>query len=184
MVGRMRADPELCEDRKSLLECHLQTYGRDAAEALIRLFHSTLVYLSGLIDGPVPVLLPREDVESLTAAPRQKGPAVTLARSIERLVRDQTTELLQPRDDQLLAKLEDLLARHGADAVPLNGRFLNTAQMAKRLGMAPKTVRKLCSQGQIKAKKLAGGEWRTTQEDLDDSPYLKRKNRRGNAPVE
>ncbi|NLX13797.1 MAG: helix-turn-helix domain-containing protein [Phycisphaerales bacterium] len=74
-------------------------------------------------------------------------------------------------------------ANHGGFMTP-NTKYLNTQQIGRHLGLAAKTVRKLCNNGDIVAKKLAGGEWRTTQEDLDRSPYLRNRNRREHATLE
>lgn len=48
-------------------------------------------------------------------------------------------------------------ANHDGFITP-NMKYLNTRQIGQQLGLAAKTVRKLCNNGDIVAKKLAGGE--------------------------
>jgi len=185
VIRRLRADPDELEDTRGVWEQILKTHGRDAAEKLLRLLLSTCSYLSNLLGGPVPVLLPRQDVDLLVRANGDShAPALAIAKSLQRLVRAQVAELEQPRDEQLLSKIEDMMARVGTNPVPANKRHMGTDRVAGMLGVAPKTVRKWFKQGKLIGKKLAGGEWRTTQADLDASPYLQQKNRRNCAPLE
>lgn len=185
VIRQLRADPEELEEVRGLWEQILKSHARSAAEKLLRLLLSTSSYLSNLIDGPVPVLLPRKDVDLLGSVNGDgDGSALVFAKSLQRLVRTQTTELQRPHDEQLLAKIEDMIARVGAGAVPADKRHLTSEQVAARLGLAPKTVRKLFNQGKLIGRKLAGGEWRTTQDDLDNSPYLRERNGRGRAKME
>lgn len=185
VIRRLRADPDELEDTKGVWEQFLRTHGRAATEKLHRLVFSTSCYLGNLLGGPVPVLLPRQDVDLLVHANGDDcAPALAMAKSLQRLVRGQVAELQQPRDEQLLSKIEDMMARVGTNPVPANKRHMGTDRVASLLGVAPKTVRKWFKQGKLIGKKFAGGEWRTTQADLDASPYLQQKNRRNCAPLE
>ena len=184
VIRRLRADPDELEDTKGVWEQFLRTHGRAAAEKLHRLLYSTCCYLGNLLGGPVPVLLPRQDVDLLAGANGDgHAPALAIAKSLQRLVRAQVAGLQQPRDEQLLSKIEDMMARVGTNPVPANKRHMGTDRVAALLGVAPKTVRKWFKQGKLIGRKLAGGEWRTTQQDLERSPYWQ-KSRRGNASLE
>lgn len=184
VVRAERTEPDEAESMRTFWEHILATQERTMAEQAFTVLFDTACYVSNIIGGPVPVLLPRGDVESMNLASESgRGAALAIARSIERLVEAQSAALEQPRQERLLAKIEDVVARCGANAVPSDQRQLSTDQIAARLNLAPKTVRKLCNQGKIIARKLAGGEWRTTQQDLERSPYWQ-KSRRSNASLE
>lgn len=184
MVRKFRSNPELLERQRSFWEHILTTINRKTAEDLVRVLFNATCYVSNLIGGPLPVLLPRNKALLLARTNANlQGSAMTIARSIRSLVCEQSVQFQAPREEQLLARIEETVGRAAFQAVPANGRYLSTAQIAAQLSLAPKTVRRLCNQGQIIAKKLAGGEWRTTQADLDRSPYLQKRGK-GRAPLE
>lgn len=184
LVRQMRADPAALEWERSFVEHILTTVERAAGEALLRLLFSTTCYLSNLLEGPVPVLLPRGDVQALHAADRDEhGAALSLARSLKHLVRTQAAALQQPHDERLVAKLEELVSRVAAGGVPSDRRYMSTEQIAAWLGLVPKTVRRLFNEKKLIGKKV-GNEWRATREQIEDSPYMQRGRRRGRASVE
>lgn len=132
----------------------------------------------------MPVLLPRGDVNALDATGEDgHGAALAIARSLKYLVRTQTAELHQPRDEQLLARIEETVARVGAAGVPSNKRYMNTEQIGKLLDLAPKTVRQLFNEKKLVGRKV-GNEWRTTRDQLENSPYLRRRRRKADAALE
>jgi predicted site-specific integrase-resolvase len=51
--------------------------------------------------------------------------------------------------------------------------------MAARLNISEVTVARLCRKGSLDADKTTGNQWRTTEERLRRSPYLKGKKRGG-----
>jgi len=185
-IQRMRDDPECLELERSLWEHILTTRGRQTAEQLVRLLLTTTNYVSGLIGGPIAVMLPREDVAGIATADRpSNAAAVVFARPAPRCIQPQVAEQAGRRDEDLLAKVGELLTAK-AEVVPVNGRYLDTKQIGARIGLATKTVRRLCRDGLIDATRTAGGEWRTTAERLEKSRYLRkgRKGGRGNAEME
>ena len=68
LIRQMRADPAALEWERSFLEHILTMAERPAGETLLRLLFSTTCYLSNLLEGPVPVLLPRGNVQALHTA--------------------------------------------------------------------------------------------------------------------
>jgi len=185
LVNRMKDDPAELKRQRYVWEHVFRLFAPDHAQRIVRYLVNVAKYLSDVVGDQVPVLVPRDVVEAGAGIARPPdADALLVGKAMQRAIRTELNGKTDGMTQAILAGVQELIAGYAADAVPANGRYLNTAQIAKRLSMAPKTVRKLCNQGQIKAKKLAGGEWRATQEDLDDSPYLKKKNRRGNASVE
>jgi hypothetical protein len=184
VIRQLRADPESLAYRRAIFELVLTTDNRRDAEALLRLLFSTVCYVSNLLDGPVPVLLSRDDVNALNASGEDEhGAALVVARSIKRLVRTQAAELHHPRDEELLARIEEAVARVGSASVPGNKRYMNTSQVGEWLGLATKTVRCLFNQGKLIGKKV-GNEWRATREQLEESPYLRKRRRKADAALE
>lgn len=181
---RLRDDPELLEDRRSFVEMLLTTTNRKDGEALLRLLFSTTCYMSNLLDGPVAVLLPRSDVNALVAAGEEGfGTAMSVARSLKLLARAEIAGVQAPRDEALLAQLEEIVARVGSIGVPSNQRYMNTEQIGKLLDLAPKTVRRLFNEKKLFGRKV-GNEWRATREQLENSPYLRKRRRKADAALE
>jgi hypothetical protein len=185
LIEQMRDDADYRADQKAFWEHVWRTDCRPKTEALIQLFTAGARYLSDLIGGDVPVLAPRDVVEASVGINRQSADdALLVGKAMQRAIRNQLDGRSQQMTETILAEMQKLLSTGGAGFVPANSKYLDTKQIGGRLGLAPKTVRKLCNQGQIIARKLASGEWRTTEEDLEDSPYLKKKGRRSRAGLE
>lgn len=184
LVRELSADPDRLDFLRSFIEFRLAHVDRSKGEALLRLLFSTTSYLSDVLGGPVPVMMPRDDVNALLGAgDGTDGAAVALARSLKKLVRTQALEVLQPQDAQLVAQLEEIVAKVGSNGVPSRQKYMNSEQIGKFLGLAPKTVRRLFNERKLIGKKV-GNEWRATQEQVEDSPYMKRGRRRDRAAME
>lgn len=182
----LRDDPQSLEHCRAYYERFLTTANRSLARDLLQLLHATTAYVSRLLGGPVPVLVPRENLPLVSAAAGEAdmAAATVIARSFRQLVQLEAAKDRDKRDQNLLAKIEEAVSNAGLNVAPSNGRYLNTEQVGRILNLAPKTVRKLFNQGQLVGRKLKGGEWRTTQADLDRSAYLQAKNGRARAKVE
>jgi hypothetical protein len=184
LVRHLSADPDRLDFQRSFIEHRLAHLNRPMGEALLRLLFSTTSYLSDVLGGPVPVMMPRDDVNALLGAgDGSDGAAAALVRSLKKLVRTQAEEILQPQDAQLVAQLEEIVAKVGSSGVPTRQMYMNSEQIGKLLGLAAKTVRRLFNEGKLIGKKV-GNEWRATREQVEDSPYMKRGRRRGRAAVE
>jgi hypothetical protein len=186
-ILRSRGDPNLLERERCELEQALKKVLRPQAEDAFRILFSATSYLSNLIAGPVPVLVSREEMHDMAASGHSgDGAAFAIARSLERLVRSRVTEQVAQRDDKLVERIQKVVGSSSPSPLPMNGRYLNTEQIGERLSLAPKTVRRLCNEGEIDADKTSGGEWRTTIDRLEKSPYLNngRKGGRKHAKVE
>jgi hypothetical protein len=185
MIRAMRANPAYLMEQRSFYEAVLRERARSTGEELLRLLHGATAYLSNLIGGPVPVLFPRIDMRTLKAANGDgPGAALALGRVVQQLVRSQGAEEQDRRNEHLLAEIEHMVAHAGFRAVPANKKHLDSTDVAGRLGLHPKTVRRLFAEQKLIGTKLASGEWRTTEADLAASPYLKKHRRPANASVE
>jgi hypothetical protein len=178
LIQQMREDPEFRLLERSFWENYLRTRARTGAEALLYLLFFSTAHLSEVLGGPVPVLLPRTDVNTLRESESDAASAaLALAHAMQRLVRHESAAVQAPREEQMLARIEGMIAKVGQNGVPTHARHLDTDQVARRLGVATKTVRRLFGNGQLIGRKLAGGEWRTTEADLTRSPYLQGRRR-------
>lgn len=177
-------DPTALAAERAWFEPWLRTEGARSVEFVRQMLLGTLCYLSDLDGGPIPVPLPRGDFTELAADGRDdNNAALAVARSLQRFVRSQAAAAQQPRDEQLMERLEEIVARVGGNGVPRNQRYMNTEQIAKWLGLAVKTVRRLFTEGKLIGRKI-GNEWRATREQLEESPYLRKRRRRGDAALE
>lgn len=184
LIRELSSDPDRLDFQRSFIEHRLANLDRPMGEALLRLLFSTTNYLSNVLGGPVPVMMPREDVNALLGVGDDSDTATAaLARSFKKLVRTQAEEILQPQDTQLVAHLERIVAMIGTNGVPSRQRYMDSAQIAKLLNLAPKTVRRLFNEGKLIGKKV-GNEWRATREQIEDSPYMKSRRRRDRAALE
>ncbi len=185
LIEEMRRDVDYREEQKAFWEHVWQTTCRARTEALFQFFAAGARYLSDLIGADVPVLAPREVVEASVGIHRGSADdTLLIGKVMQRAIRTQLDGQSREMTAVIVAEIQKLMMSRDHRFVPTDHRYLDTDQMAANLGLAPKTVRKLCNQGKITARKLAGGEWRTTQEDLDNSPYLRERNGRGRAKVE
>jgi len=79
----------------------------------------------------------------------------------------------------LLAEFEKLLNGVVTNAIPASSKWLNTEQVAARLGLNRATVERKFRSGELYGDKTAGNQWRTTEDQLQRSSYLRKKNGRG-----
>jgi excisionase family DNA binding protein len=177
-------NPAALAAERAWFEPWLRTEGARSVEFIRQMLLGTLRYLSGLDGGPIPVPLPRGELLELAAAGQAgDNAALAVARSLQRFVRSQAAAAQQPRDEQFMDRLEEIVARVGGGGMPRNQRYMNTEQIAKWLGLAVKTVRRLFTEGKLVGRKV-GNEWRATREQLEQSPYLRQRRRRGDAALE
>ncbi|MEW6252956.1 MAG: helix-turn-helix domain-containing protein [Planctomycetota bacterium] len=179
VIRELRADPEALEREKSFWEHLFRTDERPAGELLLRALMSAATYLSEVLQGPVPVLLGREDVQALRDGAGQPGAAA--GRLLQRMVNSAAERAQADRNERLMEKIDELFAGRGAGAGP---RFLDTDQVAARVGLSAKTVRRLFVQGQLIGRKVGGNQWRTTPDDLERSPYMAQVRRTKRAALE
>lgn len=176
-------DAALAAER-AWFEPWLRAEGLRSVEFLRQVMLGTLRYLSNRDGGPIAVLLPRDEVLQLAGSgPGADSAALAVARSLQRFVRSQAAAVQQPHDERFFAQLEEVVARVGGNGMPRNQRYMSTDQIAKWLGLAPKTVRRLFTERKLTGRKV-GNEWRATREQLEESPYLRQRRRRGDAALE
>jgi hypothetical protein len=177
-------DPAALAGERASLEPWLRTEGARSVEFVRQMLLGTLCYLSDLDGGPIPVPLPRGNFMELAADGRDdNNAALAVARSLQRFVRSQAAAVQQSRDEQFMERLEEIVARVGGNGVPRNQRYMTAEQIASWLGLAVKTVRRLFTEGKRIGRKI-GNEWRATREQLEESPYLRKRRRRGDAALE
>lgn len=178
-------NPAALASERARFEPWLRSEGRRSVQLVREFLLGALRYLSDLDSGPIAVPLPRDQVLELAAdGPGADGAVRAVARSLQRFVRAQAVTAQRTNDDQLIERLEEIVARVGGGGMPRNQRYMSTVQIAKWLGLAPKTVRNLFAAGKLIGRKV-GNEWRATREQLEESPYLRqRRRRRGDAALE
>ncbi|MEE9295598.1 MAG: hypothetical protein V3W34_11640 [Phycisphaerae bacterium] len=185
LIARMRADTGYQNEERAFMEMVLTTVNRGVAEQLLSLLHSTARYVSDLIRGDVPVLVSRDDIVQMAAgATSRESDALRLGRSVERAIRNQVAVQSERHAEQLLSQIQELFNSAATGFVPPSGKLLNTDGIAARTGLAVKTVRRLCNEGKIDADKTGGGEWRTTEDRLQNSHYFKRRRNGNGAELE
>ncbi len=143
-AGKLESDADYMMWHRTAWEAQIRGPDRATGERLVRLLHNTAVYVSNLLDGPVPVLLPRAEVRTLHDSNGDgRGAALTLGRAVQQVVQTQLTEAQEHRDERLLAEIEHMVAHAGFRAVPANKKHLHSTDVAGRLGLHAKTVRRL-----------------------------------------
>jgi len=174
---------------KSKANFHSQTGERPGGadqqgqiECLIRAHVSVARRLSALLDRPASESVPPTAATGSGQEPSAaKSEALEIGTAVQRSIRRTIAECWATGLREMVDEIRGSLSEHITDTIPDRSRWLNTTAIAKRLSPAPKTVRKLCNQGLIDARKTAGGEWRTTEDKLRGSRYLLgRKHRRIN----
>lgn len=182
LLAYLKTHPDACEMQMSMFEYHWTHAGRDDAQALVRWLVTLARHLSDLAGGDVPFLTPREVVEASVGVARPTdADALLIGKTVQRSIRTQMSEQSAEMTQTLLAQMERLLAGHSRQIIPAESKYLDTRQMAERLGLDEVTVARHCKRGKIDADKTAGNQWRTTEDRLRRSPYMNRKNgkRRG-----
>jgi hypothetical protein len=184
-VRVMRANPDFLQSERALLEAAWRGSDRTRAEALIELLVAAARYLSDLVQGDVPLVVSRSEIEASTGLMRSlDAEAMSLGKTVQRAIRAGVREQSNDANEVLLAEIQKIIAAAPSRAHAPAGRLLSTEDMATCLNLSLKTVQKLCVRGEIDADKTAGGQWRTTEKRLRQSPYLKGKKRRGQADAE
>lgn len=180
LIEQMRADPAYLAEQKAFREHMWRNACRDTAELLIQLFMLAARYLSDVIGGDVPLLAPRDVVEASAGVSRRSdADAFLVGKSMQRAIQTQLGNKSHEMTEAILAQIQQLVTDRGTQAVPVGSRFLDTKQMAARLNISKVTVARLCRKGSLDADKTSGNQWRTTEERLQRSRYLKGKKRGG-----
>lgn len=104
--------------------------------------------------------------------------ALAVGRSIQRMVNRKIVECFALATEDLIEKIANVVGQ-AAGAPPSTGRLIDTAEMARRLGIHRATVERMCRRGDIDAVKTKGNQWRSTVERLRKSRYLRGERRRG-----
>lgn len=179
LIELMRVDAAFRDWERSGAEHHWRTGGCGDTERWIQLLVATARYFSDLIGGDVPILAPREVVDASVGIDRRADEdALLIGKSIRRAIRSQIRDATDMSNGALLAEFEKLLKGVVTNAVPASSKWLNTEQVAARLGLNRATVERKFRSGDLHGDKTAGNQWRTTEERLQRSPYLRKTNRR------
>jgi hypothetical protein len=186
MIRQMQSDPEFLLMEKSFREHLWRTACRADATAIVGVLVHAARYLSDVIGGDVPLLVPRDVVEASAGVSRPgQADALLIGRAMQRAIRNQLSDQTSQMTESLISELQRLVgalvAGHPTQAVPAESKYLDTKAMAARLGLSEITVARLCARGEIQADKTRGNQWRTTEARLRHSPYLNGQKRRGRA---
>lgn len=159
LIEQMRANPDYRAEQKAFQEHVWKTNNLPRTEALIQMFMTSARYLSDLIGGDVPILAPRDIVEAGVGVHRPpSNDALLIGKAMQRAIQGQLDTGTKKISEMILTKIGKIMdANHDGFITP-NMKYLNTRQIGQQLGLAAKTVRKLCNNGDIVTKKLAGGE--------------------------
>ncbi len=161
---------------RSWAEHHWRTGGKETSEQWVRLLVAAARYLSDLIGGDVPILAPREVVNASVRIDRTgDNGALLIGRSISRAIRSQVREAVDINAQSLLAEFERLLEGVVNNTAPTHSKWLTTEHVAARLDLNRATVERKFRSGEIDGDKTAGNQWRTTEQRLRNSPYMKTK---------
>lgn len=178
MISWMRDDEAEYEIERSGAEHHWRTTARSETEEWVSLLVGTARYLSDLIGGDLPVMAPRDVVEASTGVGRkQDGDAILIGKSITRAIQKQIDGNSAAQTQAHLAEIERMIAGI-VNAAPAHSKWLTTDQVAARLHLSRATVERKFRSGELEGDKTAGNQWRTTEERLRRSPYLKKKGRK------
>jgi hypothetical protein len=174
--GVATLDPD---ELQRIREEHWRGAGRHRVEQLILLLMDVVRYLSDVIGGEVPALVPRTMVETNPdPAHTRREDALQLGNAVQRSIAAQVTRNVGASTEELLTAIRELLGERPASAVPPSSKWLSTQDIAERLNLDAVTVARLCKKRLIVAQKTAGGLWRTTEDRLRRSPYLKGQTRK------
>jgi len=185
LIAEMRADPSQLAHERSLYETYWAGQGQADAERLIEIFMAAARYLSDVVEGPIPLLVNRDEaMTSVRLGDSPDGDAMRLGRAMQRSIQNQIERSTAGLSEPILAEIRRIVDDRPAIAVPTASRYLDTAAIAARLSLATKTVQRLCKRGEIDADKTAGKEWRTTEDRLKKSTYLNHRKHRGKARAE
>lgn len=175
----IRTHPEWGKEHREFVEFIWREVNHEATEAWLKFLVDCARYLSDLIGGDVPILASREVVESSLGISRPTdAEAIAMGKTMQRAIDNRVRQESSVVNEKLLADLESLLTGHAGNVVPADSRWLTTKDIAARLGISKVGAERKCRSGEIDADKTTGGQWRTTEKRLNNSPYLKRRNGR------
>lgn len=185
LIAWMRKDPEFALMRRSFFEHVWRNEGRLDTVAWIQLLVGGARYLSDLIGGDVPVLAQRDVIDaSLGVNGKNDAQALVIGKAISRAVQNGVREQTAALSESHLAEFERMLQGVMNNMAPSHSKYLTTEQVAVRLTLSRATVERKFRNGEILGEKTAGNQWRTTEEKLRLSPYMKGKGRRRRAELE
>ncbi len=170
------ADPVFAESECSLMEHHWRNVGGGDAEQMIRTFVGIARYLSDVIEGDVPILAPRDVINSSIGihGGDSRG-ELLIGKSIIRAIRSQTESAARLENQALLEGIGRLLRENSSFGTPPASKLLKTKQVAELLELGTATVERKFRSGDLDGDKTGGNEWRTTAERITQSPYMKSK---------
>lgn len=175
----MTLHPVWGEEHRSFIEHTWRDANRQASLGWFRLLIDCARYLSDLLGTDVPVLVPRDVAEASVGIRRATDDtALLLGKTVQRSIASQVAHNVAITNEALLEEIRTLFAARRTEPAPSSSRWLSTRDIAVRLSIDEVTAARLCKRGLIHADKTAGGQWRTTEERLRQSPYLKGQNRR------
>lgn len=110
-----------------------------------------------------------------TCASRSPGDdeAYEIGRAIHRSIQRRISEHLTLGMSDVLDEIRRAAGERADRAVPARSLWLTTRDIAARLGIDEITAARHCRRGLIDADKTAGGQWRTTEDRLRRSKYLR-----------
>lgn len=123
---------------------------------------------------------PSQDLDHLS---ERDSEALAMGRTIQRMINRKIVECFATATEELVQRIREIIAE-GAVAPPPTDRYLDSAEIARRLGLSRATAERLCRRGDIDAVKTKGNQWRTTPERLRKSRYVcGERRRRGMKPA-
>jgi hypothetical protein len=180
LVEWMHADPEWGQEYRWRWE-HIWSHAKRASTiAWIECLTAAARYLSNLVGGDVPFLVPRDLVEDMVGTNHMKDPdALLIGKAVHRTIQKQVQAHSQIAGETILTEIQRLFTSTPTQSAPIVGRYLDTKQIGVRLCISEVTAARLCRSGLIDADKTSGNQWRTTERRLRGSPYLVGKTKRG-----
>jgi hypothetical protein len=175
-AAMLAADPEFAESERSVMEHHWRNRGYGDAEQLIHSFVGIARYLSDVIGGDVPILAPRDVIDSsIGIRGGDSRGELLIGKSIIRAIRSQTQATAQLGNQALLEEIGRLLRENAAYGTPPASKYLTTKQVAEHLELNTATVERKFRVGELDGDKTGGKQWRTTADRLMKSPYMRKK---------
>lgn len=184
LVLLMRSDPEFALRQRSFWENYWRNEGRLETVARIQVLVGLARYLSDLIGGDVPLFAPRDVIDASLGINGKNNGEALIGKALFRAVQNSVQEQAAAMSEAQFAEFERMLQGVMNNTAPSHSKYLTTEQVATRLSLSRATVERKFRKGEILGDKTAGNQWRTTEEKLRLSPYLKGKGRRRRAELE
>ena len=185
LIAWMRKDPEFELFERSFWEHVWRTTCRRETEYWILLLVGGARYLSDLTGGDVPVLAPRDVIDaSLGINGKNDAHALLIGKAVNRAIQNQVHDGLATMSESQMAEFERIIYGVMNNSAPIHSKWMTTDQVAVRLKLNRATVERKFRSGEILGDKTSGNQWRTTEDQLRRSPYIKGKGRKRRAELE